>query len=207
MILQTEIFMLVTAVISILLWAGICILRILYQSREAKRHDQRYTCGETVVGFMISGIIGQIIYWLIAWQILNGIALGAVMLIQNKAQTIYETAVQYTEDSAHAGIRTVIGNSTEIYHYDADSLEAEIIRQFPYERPFWFAVTADKNGRVIGAYFTHHEISSNELHPVKTEQQKIVILHPYMGEDAVIGSWTISDQKRQEKMWGTDSTE
>lgn len=195
--------MLVTAVIGILLWAGICILVIFYQSHKAKLHDQRYTCAETVIGFVISGIIGQIIYWIIAWQVLNGIAWGAVMMMQGQAQKVYDIAVQYTEDSSHDIIRTVIGNSAELYDYDDNSLEAEIIRQFPYEQAFWFAVTADGNGKVTGAYFTHHELSLKELHNLKLEEQKIIMLNPYMGENQVIGSWTAINQKQQEK-WGTE---
>ena len=67
MIVQTGIFMLTAAGISILLWAGICLLTILYKSHKAERHDQRYTPGGTIAAFVVTGILGQIIYWVIAW--------------------------------------------------------------------------------------------------------------------------------------------
>lgn len=202
MIVQTGIFMLTAAGISILLWAGICMLTILYKSHQAERHDQKFTPHGTIIGFTVTGLIGQVIYWVIAWLILQGTASGTVMMLQSKAQSVYNAAGQYAE-LHEDGVHTVSGTNTKQYEYDYDSLEAEIIRAFPYEqKPYWFKLTTDSRGNILAAYFAYHEIQSKDMRPVEAEMQKKMVLNPYMGEDSITGLWTAADQKRQESMWG-----
>ena len=110
MIVQTGIFMLTAAGISILLWTGICVLTILYKSHKAERHDQRFTPGGTIAAFVVTGIIGQVIYWTIAWLILQGTAAAAVMTMESSAQTVYATAVEYAK--THDGnVQSVSGTN------------------------------------------------------------------------------------------------
>ncbi|MCR4645093.1 MAG: hypothetical protein K5695_06760 [Oscillospiraceae bacterium] len=195
------------SLISLLIWAGICILSIHLKAKDAKMHDQRYTPGETIAGFVITGIIGQVILWGIAWLIMNATAAATVMLLQNRAQTVYETAVKYTEEPEHEKLHTVIGSTSDKYNYETGSVESEILRALSYDGSFWFAVTADKDGNVTGAYFAHHEITKKDLHPVDTTEQQKLLINPFGGEKAITGSWTMADQKLQGKFWGTQSTE
>jgi hypothetical protein len=90
------------------------------------------------------------------------------------------------------------------FDYSGDSLETAIIQAFPYEmKPFWFKVTVDSKGNVTGAYFARREITSKDMRPVDSDLQKKMVLNPYMGEDSITGMWTLADQMRTEKMWGT----
>ena len=205
MIVQTGIFMLTAAGISILLWAGICVLTILYKSHKAERHDQRFTPGGTIAAFVVTGIIGQVIYWTIAWLILQGTAAAAVMTMESSAQTVYATAVEYAK--THDGnVQSVSGTNMQRFDYSSDSLEAEIIRAFPYEmKPFWFKVKVDSKGNVLAAYFARHEIKAKDVRPVDAEMQKKMVLNPYMGEDTITGVWTAVDQQRSDGMWGAQT--
>jgi hypothetical protein len=202
MIVQTGIFMLTAAGISILLWAGICMLTILYKSRQAERHDTKYTPKGTIIGFIITGLIGQVIYWTLAWLILQGTASGTVAMMRSNAQKVYETAEEYSQN--HDGeITSVSGTNLNRFDYAYDSLESEIIRAFPYEQsPFWFKVVTDSKGNVMAAYFARHEITSKDMRPVDSEMQKKMLLNPYMGEDSITGSWTAADANRNSRIWG-----
>ena len=196
-----------TSLISLLIWAGICILTIHLKAKDAKMHDQRYTPGETIVGFVVTGLIGQVLLWVIAWVIMNATAAATVMLLQNRAQTVYTTAEKYAEDPDHEKLHTVIGSTKDKYTYEAGSVEAEILHALSYDGSFWFAVTADKDGNVTAAYFAHHEITKKDLHSMDTKEQQKILMNPFGGEKAITGSWTMADQKIQGKFWGTQSTE
>lgn len=201
MIPTIVLFMIVIALSGILLWAGLCAVWILYQSNQAKKHDQRYTCGGTIAGFTVTGLIGQAIYWVAAWAILQGVASGMVMLMQSQAQTVYHAAASYTEKSGEK-LHTVIGSNRNGSTYAYDSLEAEIIRQLPNEQGIWFAVVADKNGNVVAAYVSHHELTRSELRPMDVQEQQKMLLNPKQGENAVISSWTAAQQHLQERRDG-----
>lgn len=202
MIIHTGIFMLTAAGISVLIWVVICILTIHYKARQAERHDTKFTPKGTIIGFVVTGLIGQVIYWAAAWLILQGAASAAVAMMEYNAQTVYNTAVEYAKH--HDGeIRSVSGTSLNRGDYAYDSLEAEIIHSFPYEmKPFWFKVTADDKGNVTAAYFARHEIGRNDIRSVNSELQMKMVLNPYMGEDSITGSWTIADERQSARIRG-----
>jgi hypothetical protein len=87
-------------------------------------------------------------------------------------------------------------------------MEAAIIRSFSFEqKPYWFVVTVDGNGNVLSAYFAYHEPKKGELKPANTEEQEKLLMNPLYSENDLVGSWTVSDQKRNEKIWGTNDEE
>ena len=208
MIVNTGIFMLTAAGIGLLIWAGICVLTILYKSHQAERHDQRYTAGGTILGFAVTGVIGQVLYWIAAAMILKGVASSTVMMLQSKAQSVYSAAQEYTAQPGHDTITSVSGSNLNSYEYAYDSMEAAIIRSFSFEqKPYWFVVTVDGNGNVLSAYFAYHEPKKGELKPANTEEQEKLLMNPLYSENDLVGSWTVSDQKRNEKIWGTTGDE
>ena len=183
------------SLIGALLWAGICALFAVPQHLRFKRGYEGYTGREarrTVIGFVISGVIVQAGFWMLAISALQAVGYNRYREANGNARTAYETAVDYQKKHPGVSLQTVVVETTD--NYPEDSLESRVKGLFTSMREdSCCVVTVGKDGMPEAAYWSYNPLHKDSLHGTTREQAKNIVCNPLIDDNCIVGEYRPQD--------------
>ena len=174
-----------------LLWAGICTLFAVPQHLRFKRGDAGYTGKEarrTVIGFVISGVIVQAGFWMLAISAMEAVGYNRYREANGNARTVYETAVRYRTEHPDTDLHTVVVQTADVY--PEDTLEASLQSIFDFEREDSCCVlTVGADGKPEAAYWSYNPLHPDTVQGSTRRQAKNIVCNPLIDDNSIIGEY------------------
>ncbi len=163
----------IPAVISILIWFGIYREWNASQAYKAQVNKKEYRPLGLRIFFILSGIIGQVLYWIIMLGIVGSMAKSNLLALNHTADSIYQLSEKWLD--LHENQENQLEG---IYHFsdeaEPDSF-AEYLNKITANAEGWYAIVCDENQKPEYVLYSKNEITQDEIKiPDKDEQLKIL---------------------------------
>ena len=182
-------FLLLLAAAGAFIWAGLCALFAVPQHLRYKRGYTGYTGKEarrTVIGFAVTGIIGQVIFWMLGLSMLGSVAYSNYCSANANARMVYNIASNYQKEYPDNTLQTMAGCARE--SEPDESLEYYMHRNL--NGHYYFAVVVGTNGKPQAAYWSRKPLNVNSLRGTTRDETTHLYQNPFADTKRLVGEYS-----------------
>jgi hypothetical protein len=188
--MNNAMFLLLISVGAAILWTSIAVLYIVPQKQRAKNRNMQYDPRGTIARFAMLGVMGQVLYWILAIGLLGSAARSMHSAASSNAKHAYDAAYSYQHEHPEAVMQTTVWHSTG--DYPPDSLEAysqKMIYSGGRASDEYYAIAVSENGNLCAAYWSKRPLDAENLNETTREETRRILLNPFADDKRIVGQY------------------
>ena len=174
------------------IWAGICALVVVPQKIRAKNWNMVYDPSWTIIRFVVTGILGQAMFWFLGIALLNSVAYSKYSAFSTNAKMVYNTAQRFAEEHPSHGLQTVVGYTGGTYPEGSFGAYAA---KYIATGTYYYAVTFDADGKPEYAYWSARPLDAADLHAHTREEVRRIIRNPFADDSSIVGGYSVYKER------------
>ena len=186
-------FLLIVSISGALVWVGLCALVAALKKLWAKKQEKAFSPRRTITTFLVTGILGQAMYWVLGITVLDSVAYSKYTDAVSNARTIYNVALEFAEKNPSHGLQTVVAYTGS--SYPEGSFEAYAAEFLP-EGTYFYAVTFDAKGQPEYTYWSANPLDAAHLQASTREDVSRIVRNPLGDGNGAVGGYSAEADRR-----------
>ena len=170
-----------------LLWYGMYWLSYTSRKKQTEQKGQPFNPLWVKIFYLFHGIVGQVMYWVLILAVHQSAGLNQYYALNGTAYTIFQTVQNYQiicdKEEKECNINGIYQFSEKPPEDDFQTYMQKTLHDYSG----WYAVVCDENHHLEYVLNSKHELTSEEIHPPDSTEQKKIMTSFFRNTDDAIG--------------------